>query len=177
MKPVPWSEIPGGREVLEAVYEQIEHDADKKQARFAEILDSIGPPGMAAWDPVKGVIELRGKQFRAQMLGSFDGRSWLWSWANTYLELPEALTAYARKLRDDSGALLAAFATPMIEDSDEQLPRVFGAIAITHGVGEAFYYANESQIYLLVPGQLDEIAAAAPTGPQRSYPRDGNATR
>jgi len=153
--------------VLETLFEEIELDAKKKQARLSAVLDSIGPPGMAAWDPIKGFVELRGKQFRAQMLGSFDGRSWLWSWANTYLEIPEELTAYARRMRDQPGPLSAALATPMIEDDDEELPYMLGSIAIAHGFGEAFYYANQSQIYLLDPGQLEDVEAAAPAGPQR----------
>src|SRR5687767_158015 len=135
MEPVPWSAIEGGREALDASVARIDSKAKQLQARFAAALDSLGPPGMASWDPIAGTVELRGATFRAQLLGSFDGTSWLWSWANPHLAIPEELTSYARALRDEADRLTAALRTPMIEDSDERLPHLLGSIAIGHDFG------------------------------------------
>src|SRR5262249_1817074 len=55
-----------------------------------------------------------------------------------------------------------ALRVPMIESDDEALPQTIAGLAIGNGFGDAFYYANQSQIYLLVPGQLDELASKPP---------------
>lgn len=160
-KPTDWTSLAGGRAAFEAAYAEIADLADQRQHRLAAALDELGPPGMAAWDPFQGFVELRGRRFDAQMLGSFDGRTWLWSWANPHLQIPAPLTAYARGLRDLAPRVSPALAAAMIADDDEGLPAMFGALAIAHGFGEAFYCANESQIYLLAPAQLDALLVAA----------------
>ena len=161
--PVAWAQIDGGRDALLDAFAAIEDQAIAMQGRFSAALDLLGPPGVAAWDPVAGTIELRGHTFRAQQLGSFDGASWLWSWANRHLEIPEAKTVLARGLRDAAERLaVPALRMAMIADDDEELADLLGGVAIAHGFGEAFFYANQSQIYLIEPGQLDEIERRPP---------------
>ena len=96
MDAVSWSEIDGGRELVDALYDEVEPVVAQMQARFSSVLDALGPPGMVHWDPIGGTVVLRGHTFQAQQLGSFDGTSWPWSWANTHLDIPDELTAYAR---------------------------------------------------------------------------------
>ncbi len=156
--PVAWDRIDGGRDALLHAFQAIETTASAMQARLVAVLDTLGPAGAAAWDPIAGTLELRGRRFRAQQLGSFDGESWLWSWANPHLAIPEAKTTFARGLRDAAGRLgTAALGTAMIADADAELPHLLGSLAIAHGFGEGFFLANESQIYLIEPGQLAEI--------------------
>jgi hypothetical protein len=157
--PTPWSEIAGGRAALDAAAEKVRTKVEELQARFTAALDALGPPGMAGWDPFAGTLELRGHTFQAEQLGSFDGTSWLWSWANTYLNIPQEKTTLARALRDAADELgVPGLRTPFIADTDEELPFLLGGLAIAHGFGEAMYYANQSQIYLLRPGQLRQVA-------------------
>jgi len=163
VEPAAWTEIDGGRDALDRAFRSVKPTAEAKQTRFAEVLDKIGPPGRASWDPIGGTIMLRGRTFRAQQLGSFDGRSWLWAWANTHLNIPDEMTTLARAFRDAADKLeLPALYEPMIADSDEELPKMLGGIAVAHGFGEAFFYANQSQVYLVLPGQLDELARRPP---------------
>ena len=68
-----FSEIAGGRDAFDRAHAQIAAAASVAQSRLSAALDRIGPPGVARWDPVKGEVELRGRTFRAQMIGSFDG--------------------------------------------------------------------------------------------------------
>lgn len=44
---------------------------------------------------------------------------------------------------------------PEIQARDERMPYMMGGIAVAHGFGEAYYIANQSQVYLVAPGQLD----------------------
>lgn len=162
MKPVPWSEIPGGQEQLEEQVDLIADEAEKLQARFQQALDILGEPGDLEWDPNRGFITMRGHTFKAQQLGSYDGETWLWSWANTHLNIPEELTSFARSLRDLAPQISQALAAPMLEDEDEVIPEQFAALAIANGFGEAFYFPNRAQIYLIVPGQIEPILANAP---------------
>ena len=151
-----WPDI-GGRLVIRSrvIAERIAIVASQAQDRLAITLDEIGPPGMASWDPVAGTIVLRGRTFQAEQLGSFDGSSWLWSWANPYLNIPEQHTSIARAMRAAAGRLgLPAFGAAMIEDDDEALPDMIGGLAIAHGFTEAYFVANRSQVYALVAGQL-----------------------
>ena len=152
----PFSAISGGRAAFDLAYAELSVAAALGQARFSATLDRLGQPGQARWDPVAGEIELRGRTFEAQQLGSFDGNSWLWSWANPYLKIPEDKTAFARVLRDRAKELgIAALGVPAIAARDERVPYMFGGLAIAYGAGEAYYLANQSQVYMLAPGQLD----------------------
>jgi hypothetical protein len=167
MEPVEWDHIAGGREALDAAFAAVESKVTAIQTRFSNALDRVGPRGMATWDPIAGTIELRGRMLRAQQLGSFDGNSWLWSWANTFLNIPEDKTTFARAFRDAAEQLgVPALRTPMIKSNDEELGPRIGGLAIAHGFGEAFYYANESQVYLLERGQLEDLEAT-PIKPRR----------
>lgn len=152
----PFSQIDGGRDAFDHKHAEVSLAAALGQARLSATLDRLGEPGQARWDPIAGEVELRGRTFEAQQLGSFDGTSWLWSWANPHLAIPEAKTVLARGLRDRAAELgVPAFAVPMIDAADESLPYMLGAFAIAHGYGEAYYLANQSQVYMFVPGQLD----------------------
>ena len=151
-----FANIEGGRAALDRSYAELAIAAALGQARFSAMLDRIGPPGTARWDPIAGEIELRGRTFEAQQLGSFDGNSWLWSWANPYLAIPEDKTTAARALRDRASELgIPALAVPAIAERDEHIPYIFGGIAVAHGLGEAYYIANQSQVYLVAAGQLE----------------------
>ena len=163
-KPAAWSEISGGRAALEVAHAAIADDAASRQLRLGRRLDVIGMPGAVSWNPQLAEIVLRGRTFRAQLLGSFDGASWLWSWANSHLGLDEERTAFARGLRDAAARLgLDALATEMIADDDEGLPAMLGDLAIAHGFGEAYWIANASQVYLFEPGQLEPEDGPVPT--------------
>lgn len=152
----PFSRITGGREAFDRAHAEVSLAAAVAQARLSATLDRIGPPGQTAWDPVAGTVMMRSRTFAAQQLGSFDGQSWLWSWANPHLVIPDEKTALARSLRDRAEEIgVPAFAVPMIEARDERLPYMLGAFAIAHGAGEAYYLANQSQVYMFEPGQLD----------------------
>ncbi|MEM9074673.1 MAG: DUF6882 domain-containing protein [Myxococcota bacterium] len=150
MTPLPWSAIDGGYEAFEAEYCKGALLAAVKQNRFADHLEALGPPGMARWDPFLGEVDLRGHTFRAEQIGSFDGHSWLWAWANTYLNIPDERTTIARALRD----LGPALQTPSIASSDERLPYMIGALALAHTNVEGYYIANSSQVYAILSGQI-----------------------
>ncbi len=150
-----FTEIPGGREAVDRAYAETAIVSALGQARLSAALDRIGPPGQMRWNPAAGELVMRGKLFAAEQLGSFDGETWLWSWANPYLEIPEAKTTIARSLRDRASTLgVAALAVPMIAAADERIPYLFGAIGLGHSDAEAYYIANQSQVYLFAPGQL-----------------------
>jgi hypothetical protein len=152
---VELSALPGGREAFDAAHAEVAVLAQVLQQRFAAALDRIGPPGAASWDPHAAQIALRKRTFSAQQLGSFDGESWLWSWANPHLALPEDKTTVARALRDRAAELrIPALSESMLLAADEQLPYMLGDLAIGHGLGEAYYLANQSQVYVVAPGQL-----------------------
>jgi hypothetical protein len=148
----PFSSLPGGREAFDEAHARIAAAAAAAQERLSMALDAIGPPGAARWDPIAGEIELRGKVLRAEQLGSFDGSSWLWSWANPHLEIPEAKTTVARRLRDSKA--VAAFAEPMIQAADERLPYMMGDFAIASSGVDGYWLADHSQVYVIKPGQL-----------------------
>ncbi|MBK7857458.1 MAG: hypothetical protein IPJ65_02310 [Archangiaceae bacterium] len=140
-----------GREAFDRAHAEICLTAAAAQERFAAALDAIGPAGVSRWDPIAGELVLRGRTFRAEQLGSFDGKSWLWSWANSQLNIPEPKTSAARRLR---GAGLAAFSEPVISTSDERVPYMMGDFAIVHAGAEAYFLANRAQVFVLEPGQL-----------------------
>lgn len=144
-----FSELPGGREGFDRAHAEIASVANAAQQRLSDDLDAIGPPGSTRWDPIKGEVELRGRVFRAEQLGSFDGASWLWSWANDHLNIPPEKTTMARRLREKGGV----FAEPMIA-ADETLPYMMGDFAIAYCGVEAYWIANQSQVYVFEPGQL-----------------------
>ena len=111
-----FSEIPGRREAFDRSHAEIGVLASVGQARFSATLDRIGPPGAARWDPIAGEVELRGRTFRAEQLGSFDGRSWLWSWANPHLEIPAREKILIRTVHRD------IWIRPPIMVSDPSVP-------------------------------------------------------
>jgi hypothetical protein len=155
-EPEPFSNIEGGRAAFDRAYAELAVVAALGQAQFSATLDRIGPPAQARWDPIAGEIELRGRTFEAQQLGSYDGNSWLWSWANSFLSIPEDKTAVARALCDRAAEVgIPALGVPAIAVRDETVKYMFGGVAIAHGCCEAYYIANESQVYLVAPGQLD----------------------
>jgi len=153
VEPIDFDDIAGGREAFDAACAELSIAAALGQNWLAEALDRIGPPGQARWDPIVGQIELRERTFEAQQLGSFDGQSWLWSWANPHLEIPEEQTTVARALRDRAKDI-PALAVPSIATADEGFKYIVGGIAVALGLGDAYWIANQSQVYLLAPGQL-----------------------
>jgi hypothetical protein len=89
-------------------------------------------------------------------VGSFDGESWLWSWANPFLRIPTQKTTVSRALRDSAEKLgVPALAVPMIAARDERLPYMMGNFVVAHGFAEAYYLANRSQVYAIAAGQLE----------------------
>lgn len=154
--PVPWAKVFGGRAAFERAYAAIAQVARRRQLRLAAALDAIAPPGEAAWDPLNATIELRGQEFHAELLGTFDGGRWVWSWADLGLLIPDESTTYARAARDAAVRLgIAAFATACILDDDERLPAMMGSLACAHGFGEAFWIASDAQVFVFAPDQLD----------------------
>jgi hypothetical protein len=118
----------------------------------------ITPPTVA-WNPHEATLDYRGRTFHAEQLGSFDGRSWLWSWANPFLDLPAEKTTIARRLRDSADELgIPALAEPHIACTDERLPHRFGTLAVGHGLAESYYHANQQQVLVVLHGQLDDVA-------------------
>jgi hypothetical protein len=155
--------IAGGRTAFQDAVGRVAADAARRQQHLDQVLDAIGPPGATAWDPVNATVTLRGHSFRAQQLGSYDGKSWLWSWANAALDIPAEHTSLARGARDALGPNeIPAFLVPMIEDDDERLPAMMGRLACAHGFGEAYWIGNWSQVFVFLPGELD----VATTGPR-----------
>ena len=154
--PLPWNRIVGGRAAFERSYGLIAQEAARRQMRLAAALDAFGPPGEAEWDPMIGEIQLRGQQFRAQQLGSYDGESWLWSWANLHLLIPEEHTSCARAARDSAVKLgVHAFSAPGVIEPDERIAALMGGLACAHGFGEAFWISNDYQVFVFLPGQID----------------------
>lgn len=145
-----FAELPGGREAFDRAHAEIRPVAEAAQQRLADALDAIGAAGQWGWDPIKGELALRGRVFRAEPLGSFDGATWLWSWANDYLAIPQEKTTMARRLRAKGGV----FAEPMIAASDETLPYMMGDFAVAYCGAEAYWVANGSQVCVFEPGQL-----------------------
>ena len=154
-----WDQIAGGRAAFDAAYARIALASAVKQNRWGAHLDSLGPPGQARWDPGLCEVELRGTVFHAEQIGSFDGETWLWSWANEHLALAEANTRRARSLRDTKRDIVA-FATPMIQAADERLPYMMGALTLAYTDAEGYYIANQSQVYAILPGQVPQKRVA-----------------
>jgi hypothetical protein len=149
------------REELETAYTTGVVWGALKQERFAAHLKALGPPGMAAWDPIAGEVTLRGHTFRAEQLGSFDGATWLWSWANALLGIPEARTTYARRLRDEVGHAVGLLRAPHVALADERLPHMLAALALAHTDAEGYYIANAAQVYVMLPGEVRAPRAKA----------------
>lgn len=165
MLPRSWKSIEGGKAAFEAAFAEAALVAAVKQGRFAKHLASLGPPGEAAWDPIEGYVRLRGCRFEAQQVGSFDGRSWLWSWANRRLHIPEPKISIACSLRD--GVDVAAFREPSIAAADERMPYMMAGFALAHSDAAGFFVANESQVYVVdaasvarAPYTIDELREA-----------------
>lgn len=150
----PFHAIDGGLDAFERAFAERALVGALKQRRFGAHLDRIGPPGDAAWDPIQGYVRLRGANFAAEQVGSFDGRSWLWSWANDHLRIPDDKTTVARKLRDEVG--LPAFRSSMIAAADERLPYMMAGFALAHSDRCGYFIANRSQVYVMAP--LPELA-------------------
>ena len=143
----PLDAIDGGLEAFERAFAERALVAALKQRRFGAHLDSLGAPGGAAWDPIQGYVTLRGTHFAAEQLGSFDGRGWLWSWANHHLQIPDDKTTVARALRDQVG--LPAFRESMIAAADERLPYLMAGFALAHSDRSGYFIANRSQVYVM----------------------------
>lgn len=153
-----WLQLDGGRDLFAEAYGLVADDVARRQLRLIATLDAIGPAGNVAWDPRTGRLTMRRRVFRAQCLGSFDGRSWLWAWANS-AALPAEQLALANGARDAARRLqLPAFAAPMIEDDDVATPAMIGGLCCAHGFGDAFVIAGGTQVCALLPGQLDARA-------------------
>lgn len=156
--PLLWLQIDGGREVFAEAYGQVADDVARRQLRLIATLDAIEPAGNVAWDPRSGRLTMRRRVFRAQCLGSFDGRTWLWAWANS-AALPAEQLTLANGARDAAHRLrIPAFAAPMIEDDDVTTPAMIGGLCCAHGFGDAFVIAGGTQVCALLPGQLDARA-------------------
>lgn len=156
MQASSWKEIEGGRDAFDRAYTQAALLAAVKESAFQDHLDELGPPGPTRWDPMAAEVEQRGHTFQAELVGSFDGSSWLWSWANPYLSLGADCTTLARRLRDTIGPAQdgGALRTPMIETSDRALPWMMGAMALAHAGSDGLYIANSSQVYAIRSGQV-----------------------
>ncbi len=148
--------IPG----LDAAYAEVSVFGAVHQNRFAARLQALGPPGAARWDPGLGEVELRGHTFRAEQLGSYDGRSWMWSWANPHLALPDDKTVMARSLRDSTLDVPARLEQEIFVQ-DERLPFMVASLAIGHCGAEGYYIASQSQVYGIAPGQVPALEISA----------------
>ena len=127
------------------------------QERLRRTLDRVGVPGAVRWDPHAGELELRGRVFQAEALGSFNGSTWLWSWANDALGLPEARMAIGRQLRDAAERHALRLLATAEMDGDEMLAYKIGDFAVAYGYADAYYLVNQSVVYLIKRGQLDEL--------------------
>ncbi|MEO6954768.1 MAG: DUF6882 domain-containing protein [Polyangia bacterium] len=123
------------------------------QHRLATTLQRLGPPQQVNADPHAGTVELHGRVFAAQAIGSLDGARWTWSWAD---ERHGYKMQLGRGLRDAAETLgVPVFAVPSIAEVDEPLVHAIGAIAVAHGHGDAYWIAAPSVLYLIERGQLD----------------------
>jgi hypothetical protein len=167
---VGWTEIEGGWTAFESAYTRGALFAVIKQTRFADHLNTLGTPGSARWDPLLAEVELRGHVFRAEQIGSFDGQTWLWAWANHHLQIPDRKTTCARRLRDVVGPQLGtgAIGTPLIVAPDERIPYLMGSVALASLDVEGYYVANQSQVYAVLPGQVPSPSTGALTELRRA---------
>jgi hypothetical protein len=149
--PVPLSSLAGGTDDFLAGFHASQVAAAIAQNRLTETLDAIGPPGAWACDPKAGTLQLRGKTFAAEMLGSFGETEWLWAWANPFLGIPHDKTALSRAARD---ARIAPFAeVPFIDLEDAGGPHHIAMQVIGHGFGGAYYvcqFPGSQVVYALV---------------------------
>lgn len=147
---IRFDQIPQGRAAFDREHGLLVVAGTTGQQRLQRTLDALGPPGEMRWDPYLGECEMRGRVFSAEALGSFNGQSWLFSWANEPMRLPAERTVLGRGLRDAAARLhIPALAVPHIETDDELIPYMFGNIAVAQGYGHAYYVVNRSVVYLL----------------------------
>lgn len=132
-----------------------------RQHRLDDHLATIGPPGRWRCDPLKGELELRGRVFPAEMVGSWGDGSWLWAWANPFLNIPDARTTRTREAREAAQSLeIAALACPHVlaEDVD---PHLYGLVLAGNSYVEAFYvcdFPGSRSVY----GVLEPLPATWP---------------
>ncbi len=132
-----------------------------RQNRLDDHLATLGAPGRWRCDPLKGELELRGKVFRAEMIGSWGDGSWLWSWANPFLNLPDVRTTQTREARDAASVIeIPVLACPHVfaEDVD---PHLYGLVLAGNGYVEAYYvcdFPGSRSVY----GLIDELPATGP---------------
>lgn len=131
--------------------------ATLRQNRLDDTLNAIGPPGQWHCDPHAGTLNLRGRTFAAEMLGSFDGKAWLWAWANPFLRIPDEKTRISRGAREaDERIGTAVLATPFVA-LGELGPHDIAPLVTGFGLADAYYvcrFPGSEIVYALVPGQL-----------------------
>lgn len=128
-----------------------------RQNRLEDTLATLGPPGPWHCDPHAGTLRLRGKTFTAEMLGSFDGRAWLWAWANPFLRIPENKTRISRAAREaDERIGTSVVATPLLALGDFDSHHI-ASLVTGFGLADAYYvcrFPSSEAVYALVLGQL-----------------------
>jgi len=131
--------------------------ATLRQNRLEDTLNALGPPGQWHCDPHAGTLNLRGRTFAAEMLGSFDGHNWLWSWANPFLRIPDEKTRISRGAREaDERIGTSVVATPFVALGD-LTPHDIAQLVTGYGLADAYYvcqFPGSQVVYALVPGQL-----------------------
>lgn len=157
-RPTPLSSLPGGTAAFTSAFETTFVAASIGQTRLREALETIGPPTPWKADPIAGTLELRGKTFAAELLGTFDGTSWLWAWANPFLKLPDDRTTLSRGARDASAVLGApVLGVPFVDLEGQGGPHHVAVQVVGNGFGDAYYvcdFPDNTAVYALAEGEL-----------------------
>ncbi len=131
--------------------------ADVKQRSFSRFLDTLGAPGPIAFDPFKGELMMRNTTFHAEFLGSMGRSDWLWAHHNMFLNLPESRTEIVRKLCHQwSSPFAEAVCIDFGETQRLLIQHKVAATALSMGLGDAYYVANDSQVYIVKSGQIPQ---------------------
>lgn len=157
-RPTLLSSLPGGAAAFITAFETTFVAASIGQTRLRETLETIGPPGAWKADPVAGTLELRGKAFPAELLGTFDGTRWLWAWANPFLQLPDDKTTLSRGARDAAAALGApVLGVPFVDLEGQGGPHHVASQVVGNGFGDAYYvceFPDSTAVYAIAEGEV-----------------------
>lgn len=148
----PWHDIPGERVDFDAEHAVYELLAVLRSARLFQVPKTGAP---TRWYPGEAWLEYQGRRFEAELIGSSDGQTWLWSWANPHLDFPDEALSIARKMKE-AAPKLPALGVPHIGDS--RLGHAMGQLAVGLGFADGYYAGNDGEyIFAIRRGQLEGL--------------------
>ncbi|MBW1811290.1 MAG: hypothetical protein JRJ87_24085 [Deltaproteobacteria bacterium] len=129
--------------------------ADVRQRSFDRFLDGTVKPGGIRFDPFLRELEMRGRVFQAELIGSLGRSDWLWAHKNPFLKLSDEQSTVCRALADKWKSVVLGVMCVDFPGQDRMLVQHrLAGVCVGLGLGDAYYVANDSQTYVILPGQI-----------------------